>query len=257
MMTWKEALNLTHFVRIALVTRASLPQILRSYSRIQKDTISTVIPQGAFTHPANLHLTLGSLSLPTPSDLVAALEIIRSAIARQDDHPFTVHVVGIGKSLVSREPRDLSRTLRLYSRIEDPTNTFHKFCQRVRTILRDEGLLRLDPLVQSFQIPFHTRLLDTNRLDGDSVNDKHPRFLRPRIDATDIHRKYKDFVLMKDVQLEELHISKIGLKKVLYEDVLVAGYRNIATVPLPGAARNVTKPLQTELGVSIPVYSPS
>lgn len=256
-MSSPQKLNQTHFVRITLVTRASLPQILESYSRIEKDTISAEIPKGAITHPANLHLSIGPLSLPTPSDLEAALEILRSAIARQDDRPFIAHVVGIGDSMVSREPRDLSRTLRLYSRIEDPTNTLHKFCQRVRTTLRDEGLLRLDPLVQSFQIPFHTKLLNTNRLVRDPVKGKSQKyFLRPRIDATDIHRKYKDFVLTKDVQLEELHISEIGLKKVLYEDVLVAGYRNIATVPLPGAAGNVTKPLQTELDVSIPVYDP-
>lgn len=39
---------------------------------------------------------------------------------------------------------------------------------------------------------------------------------------------------MKDVQLQELHISEIGAKKVLYEGIVVAGNRNIATVSLPG-----------------------
>lgn len=77
-----------------------------------------------------------------------------------------------------------------------------------------------------------------------------------RIDATDIHRKYKAFVLMKDVQLQEMHVSEIGRKKLLYEDVVMSGYRNIATVSLPGTAGNGTKPLQTELDVSIPVRGP-
>lgn len=81
-------------------------------------------------------------------------------------------------------------------------------------------------------------------------------FLRPRIDATDIHRKYKDVVLMKDVRLQELYISEIGLKKVLYEDVVVAGYRNVATVSLPGTAGDGMKPLQIELDASIPVRTP-
>lgn len=72
------------------------------------------------------------------------------------------------------------------------------------------------------------------------------RFVKQRIDATDIHHKYKDFVLMKDIQLQELHISEIGLKDALYEDVVVSGYRNVATVFLPGTGGHSMKPLQTE-----------
>lgn len=128
---FKQSLNLTHFCRIPLVTRVSLPQILEPYSRLQTDPISAVIPKAAFTHPANLHLTLGELSLPTLSHVEDALELLKSSIARQVDRPLTVHVVGIGKSLVSRNPRDLSSMLMLFSRIEHPTNSLGRFCQGV------------------------------------------------------------------------------------------------------------------------------
>lgn len=142
---FKETLNLTHFVRIQLVTRASLPQISTSYSRIQEDALSAVIPQGAFTHPANLHLPLGPLSLPTPSHVEAALKVLRSAIARQGDRPVTVHIVGIEDSLVSNVPRSLSKVMALYSRIQDPTNFLQSLCQNVRSTLLDKGLLKLHP----------------------------------------------------------------------------------------------------------------
>ena len=257
---YKKLLNLTHFVCISLVTRASLPQILESYGRVQRDTICAGVPIGAFTHPANLHLSIGSLSLPTPRHVEDALELLRSAVARQADRPLTARVVGIGKSLVSRHPRDLTRSMYLFSRIEDPTNSLQRLCQGVRSLLQTEGLLKLNPLQNHSLPPFQTRVINTIRLiRGPAMGKNMERggYLTPRFDATDINRKYKDYVLLEDVQLQELHISELGLKEVLYEDDVVAGYRNTATVRLPGTAGDGTKPLQTEMSASFPVRSPN
>lgn len=197
----KQALNLTHFVRIPLATRASLSQILTSYSRVKEDTLSAVIPKGAFTHPANLHLPLGTLSLPTRSHVEAALNVLKSAITRQGDQPFTVRVVGIGDTQVSLSPRKLSGVMGLYSRIEDPTTSLQGFCQNVCSELLDEGLLKLIP-GEKFTPPLQVRVISTKRLTRDPVMGKRQKFqLRPRFDATDLHRKYKDFVFLKDLQL--------------------------------------------------------
>lgn len=254
MQHYKHLLDLTHFVRISLVTRASLPQILDSYGRVQIDVISAVVPTGAFIHPANLHLSIGGMSLLTPRHVEDALEILRSAVARQADRPLAARVVGIGKSLVSRHPRDLTRSMYLYSRIKDPTNFLQRFCQGVRAILRNEGLLKLNPS-EDYSTSFQTRVINTTRLSrGPAMgkNMKRKGYLVPRVAATDIHRKYKDYVLMEDVQLQELHISELGLKKVLYEEGMVVGYRNTATVRLPGTAGDGTEPLQTEMKASVP-----
>ena len=146
--------------------------------------------------------------------------------------------------------------MRFYSRVEDPTNALQMFSQEDRSTLREKGLLKLDPL-QTYQMPLQARVISTDRLPRDPAMSKHQKWpLKQRFDATDIHRKYKEVVLMKDVQLQELHISEIGLKKVLYENVVVAGYRNIASVPLPGIAADGTDQLQTELDARIRVRSP-
>ena len=252
-MSMQEALKVTHFVRIPLVTRTSLPQILESYRRLENDPIFALVPKSALTHPANLHFTLGSLSLPTPSHVEAALKLLESITVRQEDQPLTAHVVGIGNSLASRSPRNLSRDLRLFSRIEDPTNSLQGFCHEVYLGLRDEFKREFS---QTYPIPFQTRVIHTIRSIPEPATGKQRKGLRTRIDATDILRKCKDVILMKNVKLQELHISEIGLKKVLYEDVAVAGYRNVATVSLPGTAGDGTKPLQTELDASIPVRTP-
>ena len=257
---FKKTLNLTHFVHIPIATRTSLPQVLTSFSLIENHPVAAVIPKGAFTHPANLHLTLGSLSLPTPSHVEAALRILRSAIVRQGEQPFTIHIVGLGNSLISGMPAGHPRTMALYSRIEETTTSLQSFCQNVRSTVLDKGLLKLNS-IQTLTLPFHVKVISTHRLARDPVGPnlvKEPKWpLKPRFDALGLHRKYEDFVLMKDIQLQQIHISEIGLKKVLYDNVIVAGYRNIATVPLPGVDTDGAAPLQTELEASIPVLSPN
>lgn len=130
------------------------------------------------------------------------------------------------------------------------------FCHGAGLDLRDKGLLKRNSL-QTYPTPFQTKVMSTIRLARDPATGKQQNWVsKPRFNAQDIHRKYKDTVLMKDDRLQELYISEIGLKKVLYEDVVVAGYRNVATVSLPGTTGGGTKPLQTELDASIPVRTP-
>lgn len=146
--------------------------------------------------------------------------------------------------------------MRLYSRVEDPTNALQMFSQEVRSTLREKGFLKLDPL-QTYQMPLQARVISTDRLPRDPAMSKHQKWpLKQRYDATDIHRKYKDVVLMKDVQLQELPIREIGLKEVLYENVVLAVYRNIATLYLPSTARDNLKPLKTEMKAGIPAREP-
>ena len=145
----------------------------------------------------------------------------------------------------------------LYSGIQDPTNSLQSFCHNVRSAFLDEGLLKLNLGEKLIPLPLQVPVVATRRLTRDPIMDEQQKWpLRPRIDATDLHRKYKDSVLMKDVQLQEIHISEIGLKKVLYENIVVPGYRNIATFSLPGFDADGTEPLQTELEARIPVRTP-
>ena len=157
---------------------------------------------------------------------------------------------------MSHVPKSLSSTMALYSRIEDPTTSVQRFCQHIRKTFVSEGLMKLDPFQKTAR-PLQVRMIDTRRLARNPImGEQQKSHIRPRIDATNIHGKYKDFMLMKNVQLQEIHISEIGLKEVLYENVVVPGYRNIATIPLPGIAADGTEPLQTELDDSIPVRTP-
>ena len=233
---------MTHFVRIALVTRASLPKFLDSCTRFQRDAICAVIPKGAFIDPVNLHLTLGALNLPTPSHVETASNLLRSAIAGQRNQPLIAHVVGIGNHSMSRRKENLRKATSLYSRFNDPTGFLQEFCERILFMLRDAGLLKTNAFFTNIvQKSLQTRLVSTARLPD------HPGGLPPKFDATEIHSKYKDYVWMKGVQLQELNITQIGRSKVLYDDVVMDGYRNSAKIVLPGAAGNGTRPPQTEV----------
>ncbi len=60
-------------------------------------------------------------------------------------------------------------------------------------------------------------------------------FLEPTFDASDLIAKYKDFEWTTDFPLERLCISELGLKDIVRNrEVVGMGYRDIASVPLPG-----------------------
>ena len=68
--------------------------------------------------------------------------------------------------------------------------------------------------------------------------------LTPKFDASDLVQKYKDFEWTTEFPLERLCISELGLKAFRKDGELVrTGYRDIASVPLPGVPARVVDEL--------------
>ena len=66
---------------------------------------------------------------------------------------------------------------------------------------------------------------------------KHPIPKEPDLDVASLCDRYKDFIWAKDVPLEKICLSDVGLKDVWSQGRIVAHavYRDIASVALPGA----------------------
>jgi len=58
-----------------------------------------------------------------------------------------------------------------------------------------------------------------------------------RIDATALLERYRDYVWAEDIVLDRIAICEMGAKKILDDrgDVVGEEYREVASVPLPGA----------------------
>lgn len=68
----------------------------------------------------------------------------------------------------------------------------------------------------------------------------------PKFDASDLVQKYKDFEWATEFPLERLCISELGLKDFRKDGELIrTGYRDIASVPLPGVPARVVDELAT------------
>lgn len=75
----KDLLRLTHFVCISLSTAGSRPQLEQAFKRFMSDAVAIEagVESEMLVPPARLHVPLGSLSLPTPTRVTAAVEHLR------------------------------------------------------------------------------------------------------------------------------------------------------------------------------------
>lgn len=91
--------------------------------------------------------------------------------------------------------------------------------------------------------------MNTDRLPTGVRSPKYTAIKRPlrlKFDAKNFVPKYKNCFCGKNVQLEELHISKTGRDRIVYDGELVDGYRKVATIGLRGVQSVI--PLQSNLG---------
>ena len=141
----------------------------------------------------------------------------------------------------------------LWAPVFDHANVLPKFCQIIVLSFWHAGLLRLSPDQQDrLKIPRkpYTTLISTRYLDGSEVNNSPElvsegsyRTIRPRFNATGLWREYFDFPWARNFQLEKLSICEMGLMHIYSQGKLVgSGYKEVASVPLPGASSVSTGP---------------
>lgn len=127
------------------------------------------------------------------------------------------------------------------------------FCYIITLSFWHAGLLRLSPDQQDrLKSPreLYTTLITTGYIDSKEVNynpelvsEGSYRTKRLRFDATGLWREYNDLLWARNFQLEKLRICEMGLKNIYNKGKLVGtGYKEVASVPLPGASSVSTGP---------------
>ena len=105
------------------------------------------------------------------------------------------------------------------------------------THLTTAGLLPKAPHESALALPLHIKVLDWTTLLRNGELKRNPVTKRPlasRLDAGPLLDKYKDFVWAEDIQLENLYISKVGLRGRRDPDTGEGLYHETAiSVPLP------------------------
>lgn len=263
--------GITHFARLPLSTVISRPQLGKVYEHVCSDPVAVSVPRQSFLPPSRLHINLGNLSLGNPERVDAAIKYIHSL-----DMETILKEITAGMSHKSSDqtflprPPDLRVNIRgfkikgsnlsldnridLWAPVIDNRGILTPFCNAIRRSLARVEFLTAnledrsaaDQILEPSVNIISTRWLSSN---ADNINPTLvaagvKRKMRPRFDATELYPKYRELTWASDVQLEKLSICRLGLRDIYKEGRLVGqGYKEIASVQLPGAPSVSSEPL--------------
>ncbi|KAI1825688.1 kinase A anchor protein [Xylaria intraflava] len=226
----------THFLCIPLCTVAGRRQLSASLSSFRLDVTSPEsfgVPEQAIRPVGTLHLTLGVMSFPKNEGLEKAVALLKSILPRQiladlassaptkqsnPGHPVAEAGVSAKPSaslMVSlrglRTLQPAAKSSMLYAAPLDVDGTLTAFCERLRSVFRDAGLLGED----SRPLLLHATVLNTIYVKDKGASrrgGKHGEKLT--IDARRILDRYEDYVWMENVPVEKIAICRMGAKKL-------------------------------------------
>ena len=89
----------------------------------------------------------------------------------------------------------------------DPQGILYRFCDSLRQTFQDAGVMP----VQEFPLVLHATIVNTVYVKGRG-GGRGKRQLT--VDATDMMARYDDYEWMKDVEVREVTLCKMGAKKV-------------------------------------------
>lgn len=254
--------SVTHFLRTPLATSKSLPQLLKTLEQIAQDPTTRALPRAAWHSPHQLHVTIASLHLETPSKIEAAIQLLRSLNLSQiakcvhassvDNPPTQMNVSepynhdrrGSIKSpvvalhgLVASKKWQNHPTFSLRCQVTEPKPFLPQFRVLLEHIFARAGLISYAPDTRSR--PTACKIMDTSYLRSEKLKDRlglkgWGYYQIPLFDASDVHLQYTNYPFTNDFPLEKLCISELGLKDVYVEGQKIStGYRDIACVPFP------------------------
>ncbi|KAK0613846.1 kinase A anchor protein, partial [Immersiella caudata] len=218
----------THFLCIPLVTPSSRPQLSRSLSLFRSDVCGPLgfgIPEGAVRPVGTLHLTLGVFRESGGRSLEEAVEVLwglrLKEILKGVKMPVMPGTTGAGgggggseeekeklkvtlKGLRSMQA-DKGKVAVLYAPPEDPLGRLQGFCEGVKKVFVDEGIM----MEEGRPLLLHATVVNTVYVKG----KRGKRGERVTVDAREVIDKYEDEVWMEDVEVEGVQICRMGAKK--------------------------------------------
>jgi len=236
---------LTHFLCIPLVTASSRPHLARTVAAFREDITSPnsfAVPAGAVRPVGTLHLTLGVMSLADEAKLAHAREVLgrlrlRDMLeeVRQKQRERVEGALGKGKGKGKEvgggeggggesHPGVVKMALRglhsmqkpaqatvLYTAPSDAEGLLQPFCEAVKEVFRQEGLVAEDGRA----LLLHATILNTIYVKGRRNNSrKRGHHGKLTIDAEPILERYDDYIWAEDVGLEKVAICKMGARPI-------------------------------------------
>lgn len=186
-----------------------------------------------------MHLTLGMFAFPRGEGLEEATALLRSL--RLKDLLAAPRRAGSGPEEPSVEPPTItlrglatmqpaSKASILYAPPVDQLGTLQAFCERLRAVFQEAGLL----ILETRPLLLHATVLNTIYVRGgrDARQNRGKRREKLTIDARGILDRYEDQVWMENFNVEKVALCKMGAKKTDVDGVEDEAYEVEAEVVL-------------------------
>ena len=258
----------THFLYIPVGTRASSARVNDALSEIINDPLAGALPRAAWVNGRELRYSIEPLRLQDKAQVDKAEHLLRSPEVRRILEETQI-ATPISPSSIATPKSVTLRGLNFRPSYEpDRVSQFDAFIQdspfdlqRLRDRLRQCFVgLSAFPNKYPDQIPAswkpRARIMQTTYLTTNELG-KYPNVAKygygskagrkPLVDARDLYTKYKDHLWAKDIDVQKLCISEAGLQDITRNGSVVGqGYREVASVGLPGLSDEMVEPEDPE-----------
>lgn len=259
-MVSKEKFGCTHFLRIPYATAISRPQLHASLDQIARDAMAAALPRETWLHPEQLHYTMGHLRLDTPKRIEEACQLLHDISQEYRNNTATYYktkylnknpniqhsrrspfIALHGLHEQPSQPDYPKAAMSLQCNVKESFRFLQGFCAPVMNVFIAKGFI---PALQPKADLLQSCLMRTSNAKSNVPLSKEAaaralgrKYLSPVFDASDLHRKYKDFPWTSEFPLERMCISEYVLRDVWKGPNFVrTAYRDIASVPLPGVS---------------------
>ncbi|UQC82537.1 uncharacterized protein CLUP02_08025 [Colletotrichum lupini] len=186
----------THFLCIPLVTPFSRPQLsasLRAFKSYITSPDNFGITASAVRPLGTLHLTLGVMNLPEAKDLARATEVLQSIKPLLPTKPLKISLHGLGTFPGAVQ----SHVDILFAHPTCLDHDFDSLCHKIRHVFEDAGVVDKT----GFGLSLHATIINARKTPTGGI------------DATEMIKKYWDYMWMESVPLEKIGICRMGAEK--------------------------------------------
>lgn len=257
----------THFLYIPIGTRASSARLKDALSEIRNDPLAAALPRVAWLSVRELRYSIEGLRLTDKTQVSKAIHLLHSPEIRRILEecqiatptspssiatPKAVTLCGFSFPWYGHE-RQSARVSSFNVFVQDSPFDLPRLRDRLTQCLIDH---QLSAYSTSRRIPASgkptLRIMDTNYLTTNELKT-HPSVAKygyrrkPLVDARDLYMKYKDHVWARDIDVQKLCIGEVGLQDITRDGSVVGqGYREVASVALPGLSDEMLEPEDPE-----------
>ena len=238
-----------YLLHIPIGSKAARTRLENLFSHLLNDPLAAALPHAAWLSVRQWRYHIEQFTFDE-NQLIKAIELLRSSevtsILQQCRLTARVSPTSLPRSSVTLRGLKGTGTLYTGSGKAKTLAVFLRDCMldlpslryRLQQVYSQHGLITGQKcVIPSVFPPPSINIMDTRYILSKSVDVNPTLEKQPTFDARDLVVKYRDHVWDQNIPLERLRISRNELQDITRRGTVIGqGYREIASIPLPGVS---------------------